>query len=178
MKPAIKTIEGVRFEESVTDADAKKIAYDLAHADFQYSPRDIRTPLEHLIVGGTCPFARPLTPLAYLAGRMSLEEVNTERLERTNNSISWNRCGAYVSADVDTRNALYSKVHHITGSPIFIDPNMNLYELAQLNTDVTYRGKKVSLKLRKIKDNCGKDEGPHELNSSRLRDDTEKADAG
>jgi len=81
---------------------------------------------------------------------MSLDEINAQRIERSEKHISWNRCGAYVSADVATRSELYSKVHQITGNPLFVEQGMDLYELARLNTDVKYRNKKVSTKLHTV----------------------------
>jgi len=148
-----KTIEGVRFDEQVSTKDIKKILRILKNPNLKYFERDIRTRLEHELVGGSCAFAPLLTPFAYAAGTMNAEQINQKRAKQMDRGyVTWDRAGRNTTADLEARKELYEQVHRTLGKLLFNDRGLDLNELYELRMDVRTGRKEEPQELRGIVD--------------------------
>jgi len=148
------TIQEVRFDTQISEKDISTILKALNES--YHSKNDIRTRLEHNLVGGSCPFNGPLTPMAHIAGTMTPEEINAERVVHQVNGepgeVHWLRGGNTLTASPETRQALYQIIHDTIGKPLFSDSSLDLHELSQLNFDVRYKDATCTAEQQQILD--------------------------
>ena len=125
-------IQGIRFDERMDQADIDRI---IACIDEPVSFDDYNTRLEHLVVGGTCPFKQPLTPLSYLSSTMDVDEINYARMLHNRLKENLWVTALDIESTKEARMMLYERIHEVTGRPRYEDSNMELSEIKRICMD-------------------------------------------